>query len=236
MQESETEISFSLKNRNSNAPNTPIGQLLLMSEIFILCLGIGIFCWVLPSTFLAFPNAGPNASLGFLFYPLGLLLNFVTLILLITLPMYIRGLRTGPQQLRISHEGILYSYILPLSIRWDEIITLIPSTSGIPGLYIVVKDEMAIVTRFLDLHAIQGWERIYYRVMTRIGIWFSRSVFHTPSSLAFTEQVLPITIGNLVAIIQEHFASELREYHISIEKSSAKDDVSTNWRAGSPSF
>lgn len=205
LQITETEISIPLKVHYENGPDISNSAMLfaLMGGTFALCLGLGIYCLALSNTLMGF---------GFLFF--AIFLFFTSLILALAFPMLIRGLHAGPWQLRISHEGFLYTYILPIFIRWDEITSFVLYTfEGMPTLSITVDDEMTIFTRFLELQSIHGWESTYYHFMFRMSVQFLR---HRHSPFFLNQRLLPIPINELVMLIQEHFASELREHSIAV--------------------
>lgn len=224
MQETQKEIVFPLKLQRENGftISRPWHLLLLLGATFFLTLGMSIAGFAFPHLqLLQSPSTStsPTASLGFLTYPIAIICSIACLTIALMLPMAVRGLHTGPLQLRLNNEGILYAYPLPIFIRWDEITAFIPSKHGEYSLvYITVKDETAWINRFLETYSIKGWESSYYRFVTRINLWFVHTLAKNPSSIFLSQHVLPISIDQLLITIQEQFAMELQEHHIRVEK------------------
>jgi hypothetical protein len=210
MQVTETEVNYPLYIRNEHGQDisNPYALLVVMCAMFVLLLSLGICCLV----FLPYISV----ILSFLIDLFAILCILYSLIGAMTIPILVRGLRTGPWQLRINREGIFYSYILSIFIRWDEITALVPSTFwGMSKLSIVVRDEVTVFKRFLELNARNRWEMTYYRLVVQLNIWISRNFFHVPSPFYLGQKLLPISIGTLVMVIQEQFESKLREHRIS---------------------
>lgn len=213
MQVTETEVNYPLYIRNEHGQDisNPYALLVVMCAMFVLLLSLGICCLV----FLPYISVILNLMIDLF----AIFCILYSLMGAMTIPILIRGLRAGPGQLRISHEGIFYSYILSIIIKWDEITALVPSTFvGIPKLSIVVRDEVTVFNRSLELNARNGWEMTYYRLVAQLNIWISRNCFHVPSPFYLGQKLLPISIDTLVMVIQEHFALELREHRISFRR------------------
>jgi hypothetical protein len=150
-----------------------------------------------------------------------IILSILTsLIVALTIPLQIRQLRVGPAQLCISHEGILCSTLFPWSLRWDDIATLFLYTweylGSRPALGIVPRDFEALCTRFLEEHSRNARHRACYSLLLRISIWIYRRSKKSLAPIHILQVTLPISLDELIAIIQERFATELREHHITV--------------------
>jgi hypothetical protein len=127
-----------------------------------------------------------------------------------------RRLRT-PHHIRINQEGIFYSYYLFTFVKWDEIAAFVPHKGNNAGgpfvLSIVLRDETTVIARFLEANSKNIWQKTLYCFLTRASLWFSHTS-NAPSPLSLHQSVLPLSIDELITAIQERFATELREYHI----------------------
>ncbi|MBA2678903.1 MAG: hypothetical protein H0U76_10990 [Ktedonobacteraceae bacterium] len=121
----------------------------------------------------------------------------------------IRRLRGPSAQLRISHEGIFTSFDAFL-LRWEEIKELSPAIFlGYPLLRIVPCDAESVVAR-ASVSA-RGLRRLLLNLN-----WLITRDSKTLSPLNISQRALPISIDELMAAIQEHFAIELRAYHVTV--------------------
>jgi|SRR5579859_5927298 len=135
---------------------------------------------------------------------------------------YTRGFRNSHApvaHLSISHQGIFICNFLFVFIRWDEISALVPYSQDSKGaprrLGIVLQDSKAVLARFLEENSRNFWQRALYSFLVKISAWFLR-FSKAPSLLYIGQEVLPISIDELVMALQERFATELCEYHISV--------------------
>lgn len=126
------------------------------------------------------------------------------------------------RQLHITHEGIFCGLpVFSTLISWDKMIAIVPYTlklfgNNYPALGIIPRDYEALITRAIEEHARNAWQRAWYHLLDRINTWFE----HRSNALApihIYELSLPISIDELLAVIQERFAVELREHHIIVQ-------------------
>lgn len=120
------------------------------------------------------------------------------------------------QVVRINHEGVLFAPRLPTVVKWGDISTVTLSTwtyLGHPSRVVsfVPRDPEAMTARLIEHGAKNGFSR--WLMKTNLGI--SRRT-HAPSPLMISQQVSPIPLGELLAMIQERFASELRENRVAV--------------------
>ena len=187
-------------------------KILIRSCVFLVFL-VGIFTYlILLSSYTAartsrFPEIQNTThtimvlSIVFLF----LILLFYGLLFI----YLIRKLRGPSPQLRINREGIFTSHDSFL-IRWEEVKELSPSTyMSYPLLRIIPWDSESLVSR---AKASSGRLRCFLIDISQFIARRSTSL----APLAIPQQALPISIGELMTAIQEHFAPELRKYHITM--------------------
>ncbi|MDQ2905926.1 MAG: hypothetical protein M3Y81_20580 [Chloroflexota bacterium] len=141
---------------------------------------------------------------------------FGTIFLVLMLLVYglffvdtIRKLRGPSAQLRISHEGIFMLFDAFL-MRWEEIKEVSPSIFlGYPLLRIVPCDAESVVARA------SASARGFRSLLLKLN-WLITRDSKTLSPLNISQRALPISIDELISAIQEHFAIELRAYHITV--------------------
>jgi hypothetical protein len=123
--------------------------------------------------------------------------------------------------IRIDREGFCFSHLfgvalVPTVVKWSEISTLLPYTltslgRSIPVLGIVPYDPEALLARLVNGRS----RNVLAHVVSQMNLaFYRRSSALTP--LNIPQVILPISIDALIAMIQEHFAAELREYHITV--------------------
>lgn len=139
--------------------------------------------------------------------------------MLIPLTKGFRTSHTPVAHLSISHQGIFLCNFLFVFIRWDEISALVPYSQDSKGAYqhlgIVLRDTETVLARFLEENSRNIWQKALYSILIKPSVW----LFHfskDPSLLFLSQEVLPISIDELVMALQERFATELSEYHISV--------------------
>ncbi len=144
-----------------------------------------------------------------------LLIGFAILFLLGSLML----LQNERYFIRIDREGFCFSHLfgvalVPTVVKWSEISALHPYTlaslgRSVPVLGIVPHDPEALVARFVN----QESRAFFSQVVVHINFsFYRRSSALTPLNIA--QVILPISIDELIAMIQEHFATELLEHHI----------------------
>jgi hypothetical protein len=131
-----------------------------------------------------------------------------------------RRSRVQPHQLRINQEGIFCNLpVFSTLIPWDEIAALVPYTyhflGDYPVLGIVPRDYNALITRTIEKHAKHAWQKAWYHLLDSINTWFSHGS-NALTPIHVYESTLPISIDELLATIQERFAVELCEHHVTI--------------------
>ena len=208
MQVTETEIILPF-NANRNIP-------LSRRDILSLCIA-GIFM-LGGGIFLLIPHGGlipiTNES------PLSILLIILSILILLPstalLAMSLQGESMhSPRFVRIDHEGIFFSYLLPTVVKWSEISMLTPYTtrtylgSRSVALGIAPQDPENILARITDKRSMNF---LSHFLMKADLYFYHRS--NKPSPLILPQMLLPISIDELIAMIQERFANELREHHV----------------------
>ncbi|MBO0791386.1 MAG: hypothetical protein J2P36_10610 [Ktedonobacteraceae bacterium] len=111
----------------------------------------------------------------------------------VLLTVSIRQIRAPSPYLRVSHEGIFTSRGVFL-IRWADIKELSAPTRG-------HSHHLRIVLR--NIREVNARANLYSRSFILTGI---------------DERTLPISIDELLTTIQERFATELHEHHITIHE------------------
>ena len=81
------------------------------------------------------------------------------------------------------------------------------------GLAIVPQNPEVIIARIFDERS----RNFLSRFMSKIDLYFYRRS-NNLSPLIIPQGILPISIDELIAMLQERFASELREYHITVRE------------------
>ena len=196
MQVTETDIvlPFSVKS------SPPGGNPLQTSLAGVLPLGAGIVLLVL--------QAG-------LIFPL-VLIAAGFLLLMSPVLMAWSSHTVSRQFVRISHEGVLFAPRLPTVVEWGDIATVALSTWTYLGhpirlLSFVHRDPEALLARLTEHRASNGFSRL----LTKTNMVFYRRS-HAPSPLMISQQVSPIPLEELLALIQERFANELRENRVTV--------------------
>ncbi len=124
---------------------------------------------------------------------------------------FARKLRAPTPTLRVSHEGIFFSALIP----WDEITVIYPhlTTLDEAKLRIAVRDYDAYCARYLE----ENRSSIVARSVLRVIFWLSR---HTGQQtyVDIPGYLLPLSVYELIPEIRARFAAELQEYDISIRE------------------
>ncbi|EFH87201.1 hypothetical protein [Ktedonobacter racemifer] len=205
MQVTDTEILLPFKNSPQNSP--------LSSREMISYLGIG------GSAMLSIGIVWLIADWGHIpeiLLPI-LLIGFAILCLLCSMMLW----QNERHFIRIDREGFCFTQLfggtqVPTMVAWDEISSLGPYNTVIFGqsiisLGIFPQDSEAIIARIVA----QNSRTFLSRLTVQINIYFHRrSNFLTP--LHIPTGILPISIDELIAMIQERFAVELHEHHITV--------------------
>ncbi len=204
MQVTDTEILLPFKLNNSLSNRDMISFLGIGG---IVMLGIGMF-WLIADW-----GQIPEILLPILLIGLAILF-LLSLVMLLQYERYF---------IRIDHEGFFFSHLfgvalVPTVVKWSEISTLLPYTltslgRSITALGIVPHDPEALIARLVN-----GRSRNFLsHFVAQINLFFyRRSSVLTP--LNIPQVILPISIDELIAMIQERFAAELREYHITVRR------------------
>lgn len=207
MQVTETEIilPFSVKR------GIPLSRrdLLSLCLIGFALLGVGLF-WLIPHGG-PIPTAGGD-SLAFVCIVLAILFLLPSVTALV---LFQRGERS-PQGVHITHEGILFAHLFPTVVAWSEISALVPYRWTYMGrpltvLGVVPHDPEAIIARYIEKRS----RNVFIRFLAKSNIAISRRA-NTLTPLHIPQAMVPITIDELLAMIQERFADELREHHIAV--------------------
>ncbi len=209
MQVTETEIILPFKiernrsfSKRNLVPLCLIGFLLLSAGVFFLIPHKGLI-----------PTTGEE--------PLAIFLIVLAIMFLLpsisALAIMLRGESSrAPRFVRIDHEGIFFSHLLPVVVKWSEISTLVPYTWTYLGSYhadlgIIPLNSEAIIDYIVENRS----KNFLSMILSKINLYlFSRSNALTP--LNIPQVFLPITIDELITMIQERFADELSESHITV--------------------
>jgi len=147
-------------------------------------------------------------ALGIVLIVLAILLPLIDLL---TITLRARSTRS-PHQVRINHEGIFTSRDSFL-IKWGEIKELSPATFlGSPYLQIVPWD----LTEVAERAKVSSGRLLRFGVNLTL-LLFGRS--KSPAPIGISQRALPISIDELLAAIQEHFAPQLLEHRITVRRS-----------------
>lgn len=177
-----------------------------------------------PGNALQFYTAGlTSLGLGILLFVfhIELLLAIVLIaagVLLLISPVLIAwsSKTVSRQVVCINHEGVLFAPRLPNVVKWGDISTVTLSTwtsLGHPSRVVsfVPRDPEAMTARLLEHGAKNGFSRL---LMKTNMVIYRRT--HAPSPLMISQQVSPIPLEELLAMIQERFARELRENRVAV--------------------
>lgn len=136
-------------------------------------------------------------------------LVFILVLYSLTLIILIRQTRVPSPDLRINQEGI-YTSPSALLIRWSEIRVISrASILGSPYLQIVLCKRDGVISR----------AKASSRPSVRWSIPLALMTSKSPVLMAVTQLALPVSVDELLTTIQEHFAPELREHHITVRGS-----------------
>lgn len=177
----------------------------------IFLLGAGVFFLIPHEGLIPTTGEGP---LAIFFLVLSILFLLPSII---ALAMIRPGDRSRSSRfVRIDHEGFLFLYLFPTVVQWSEISSLVPYTRAYLGrpyaeLAIVPKDPEAILARIIDERS-RGF---FSHFLARINVYFYRRS-KTLSPLKVPQVILPVSVDELIAMIQERFANELREHRVAI--------------------
>ncbi len=208
MQVLESEIVIPLAYRSRTKTwFPPIGTLVFLVFFFIIWIGEGLW---LAAGASRFPDIQQNFHQGMI---IGSVVFVVILILYgLVFAFRTRQKHTSPPYVRINHEGIFTSRD-SLLIKWAEIKALSPATFlGTPYLQVVPWNLAEVASRA---------KRSSGRFL-RFGIHLTLLLFgrmKSPATIGISQMALPISIGELLAAIQEHFAPELLEHRITVGRS-----------------
>ncbi len=123
---------------------------------------------------------------------------------------------------RISHEGIFFAQCFgvacPILITWSDISALVPFTlttrMGRPvGLAIVPHDQEMLLDQLLKHRSNDVLARLVFHINASV---YKRTTMPTP--LTLPQGLLTISVDELILMIQERFASELREHSVAISE------------------
>ncbi len=197
MQLAEQEIILPLKKTSLLAP------LLAMSVLYLTIFGLSLWNVITVVMRNTHDLSGIEIASPIVF---GLVyIGYITLV--------IRKLRAPAQTLRVSHEGIFFSVLIP----WDEItaISLHLTTLDEAKMRISVRDRDALYARHLE----ENRSGIVARSMLRAIFWLSR---HTSRQRTHVVNIpgylLPLSVYELIPEIRARFATELQEHHITIRE------------------
>lgn len=123
---------------------------------------------------------------------------------------------------RVTHEGFSFSHLFgvalsPLVVQWSEISALVPYTRiylgrPVASLGIVPHDPEAIVARIIQDKSVS----FFSHFLMKVNIYFyQRSKALSP--LNIPSVILPVSIDELIELIQERFASELNTHCIAVQ-------------------
>jgi len=120
------------------------------------------------------------------------------------------------QFVRMNHEGILFASVLPTVVQWGDISTVTLSTWTSMGRPIssesfVPRDPEAMIARIIEQRA----KNVFSRLLMKTNM----SLYHrsnAPSPLMISQAVSPIPLDELLVLIQERFANELRESRVTV--------------------
>jgi hypothetical protein len=209
LQVTETEIILPLNIQRNISPTKRDLLSLCVGSIFMP--GVGIF--------LLIPHGGliPTTGEG----PLSLLLIVLSILVLLpsltALAIVLQGDSSRSSRfVRINHEGVFFTHLFPTVVKWSEISTLVPYTRTYLGhrqtaLGGVPQDPEAIIARILDERSRNFLSRFFSRINRYL---YRRS--NALSPLPIPQVMVPISIDELIALIQERFANELSEHHVTI--------------------
>jgi hypothetical protein len=137
------------------------------------------------------------------------------------------------RQLSINHKGILCGLpIFSTLITWDEMIAMVPYTWKLfgytyPVLGIIPRDYKSLITRAIEEHTEHAWQRAWYHFLDKINAWFEHGS-NARAPIHIFELRLPLSIDELLVVMQERFTVELREHHVMIQgwQNEAASDIS----------
>jgi len=120
------------------------------------------------------------------------------------------------QFVRMNHEGVLLSSILPTLVQWGDIAAIALSTWTYLGrphrvLSFVPRDPEALIARIIEHRA----KNVFSRLLMKMNMSLYRRS-HAPSPLMISHAVSPLPLDELLMLIQERFASELRENRVTV--------------------
>ena len=204
LQVTETEIVLSL-DLNRYIPSK---EMVSLGLVGLLMLGGGI--WWLVSTWGQVPR---------MFLPI-LLIGLALLVLLGSI-MALDMLRQGDRRfVRITHEGVFFSPLLPTVVKWSEIAALGPYTrtflgSSFISLGFVPRDPEALFARIIEAHS----NNAFFHVISKINVALYRRFSSTFLPLQISQMALvPSSVDEVVTLIQERFSAELRASPITIQE------------------
>lgn len=214
LQVTETEIllSFNIKR------DTPLSKrnMLPLCVVGFFLLGGGVL--------LLIPNGGllPTSGEG----PLAILLLVLLILFLLpsvtALTMTLHGENArAPRFVQIDQEGVCFSHLfgvalVPMMVKWSEISLLVPYTRTslghrITALGIVPQDVDALLACIIERRS----GNFFSRFLSQINISLYRRS-HVLTPLNITQALLPISVDELIAMIQERFANELNKNRVTI--------------------
>jgi len=196
LQVTETEIDLPFSSKYS----LPHGNTLQTSIAGVIPLGAGILFLILQVELL----------LSIVLIAAGFLLLLSPLIIAWT------SKRISRQFVRMNHEGVFFASLLPTVVQWGDISTVALSTwtsmgHPINSLSFVPRDPEAMIARIIEHRT----KHIFSRLLMKTNVLFYRRS-HAPSPLMISQAVSPIPLDELLTLIQERFANELRENRVTV--------------------
>lgn len=124
--------------------------------------------------------------------------------------------RVSRQFVRMNHEGIFFASLLPTVVQWGDISTVALSTwtylgRPISSVSFVPRDPEAMIARIIEQRA----KNVFSRLLMKTNMLLYRRS-NAPSPLMISQAVSPIPLNELLALIQERFANELRESRVTV--------------------
>lgn len=184
----------------------------------ILMLGGGIVLLLPQVGFIVAPGDVALPIILISFGVLGFLLLFAEIFM-----MFARR-RNHVRCVRINCEGFFFPTAIfsskpPRAVRWSEISALVPHAwnflrTSRPTLSIIPRDSEAMIDRVIAEQS----KGFFSHLLAKLNMWMLYRCYHALSLFNIIQGTVPISIDELITLIQECFAGELREHHVEIEE------------------
>jgi hypothetical protein len=186
-----------------------------LSRKYLLSMGIIGFCILGLGLFLLASRGEPIPTASERLFPI-FLISFAGLILLLSTIALILIRQHEQHVVRINHDGFLFPQLLSTGVKWSEISALVPYTQiylgqQVTALAIVPQDTEKLLSRIFEDRSRSFLSRFFSKLNLS---FYLRS--HAFSPLLIPQAISPISIDELISVIQEQFARELSEHHVAI--------------------